>query len=71
MDSPSRRFAPGAKRASDHSWPRNDKNPIVSQLQLGIIKFLNLLCDEIRAEAGLALSELFEQDRRVVTWHYQ
>jgi len=61
--------APNARAIiGDH---RNDENRIVSQLQLGIIKFHNLLCDEIRAEAGHSLGELYEQARQIVTWHYQ
>lgn len=51
--------------------PRNDENRIISQLQLGIIKFHNQLCDDIYSEAGHTRAELFEHARRTVTWHYQ
>lgn len=52
--------------------PRNDENRIVSQLQLGFIKFHNAMCDTIAAEPdALTGSELFEEARHRVTWHYQ
>lgn len=55
---------------------RNDENRIVSQLQLGMIKFHNLICDELHTEAAaegneLSNGELYEEARRVVIWHYQ
>ena len=51
---------------------RNDENRIVSQLQLGMIKFHNDICDLVAGEAaGLTGSALFEEARRRVTWHYQ
>jgi hypothetical protein len=56
--------------------PRNDENRIISQMQLGFIKFHNAICDKLRAEAtaeghDLKGEELFEEARREVTWHYQ
>jgi len=52
--------------------PRNDENRIVSQLQLGIIRFHNAMCDTIAAEPeGHTGGELFEEARHRVTWHYQ
>ena len=53
--------------------PRNDENRVVSQLQLGIIKFHNAMCEQLHAEScnELTGSELFEEARRKTTWHYQ
>ncbi len=51
--------------------PRNDENRVISQMQLGIIRFHNKICDDIHAADGLEGSELFEEARKVVTWHYQ
>ena len=61
---------------------RNDENRIVSQLQLGIIRFHNQLAEEalapIRAaQPGVADADLdlpgglFEEIRQKTTWHYQ
>lgn len=53
--------------------PRNDENRIVSQLQLGMIRFHNRVAAELRAGSGNTLSgsHLFEEARRRATWHYQ
>lgn len=51
--------------------PRNDENRIVSQLQLGMIKFHNQMCDSIFNQEGLVGGALYEEARRHVTWHYQ
>ena len=51
--------------------PRNDENRIVSQMQLGMIRFHNKICDELNASTGHKGGELFEEARREVTWHYQ
>lgn len=57
--------------------PRNDENRVISQLQLGIIRFHNEVVDHLYKLSGkpgkeqLAGGELFEEARRVVTWHYQ
>jgi len=50
--------------------PRNDENRIVSQLQLGVIRFHNKVVEKLHAD-GLKGRHLFEEARRVVTWHYQ
>ena len=50
--------------------PRNDENRIISQLQLGIIRFHNKVVDHLDG-AGVEAAHLFEEARRVTTWHYQ
>ena len=49
---------------------RNDENRIVSQLQLGMIKFHNAVCDALETPT-LKGKHLYEEARRHVTWHYQ
>jgi len=49
--------------------PRNDENRIISQLQLGFIRFHNRVADTLQAR-GLAGHALFDECRRTVTWHY-
>jgi hypothetical protein len=49
--------------------PRNDVHFIVSQLHLAFIRFHNAVVDHLRFEVEPA--ELFDEARRVVTWHYQ
>ncbi|MEM7689381.1 MAG: heme peroxidase family protein [Pseudomonadota bacterium] len=51
--------------------PRNDENRIISQIQLAIIRFHNLVCDTLNAEDGLEGHDLYEEARRTTTWHYQ
>ena len=51
--------------------PRNDENRIISQLQLAMIRFHNHVCDTLNAEDGLTGGHLFEEARRITTWHYQ
>ena len=51
--------------------PRNDENRIVSQLQLGVIRFHNKICQDIHDKTCQEREELFEEARREVTWHYQ
>jgi hypothetical protein len=51
--------------------PRNDENRIISQLQLGMIRFHNKVADHVHATAGLSGNKLFDETRRLVTWHYQ
>ncbi len=49
--------------------PRNDENRVVSQIQLGIIRFHNRLCEDL---SGLYEGHaLYEEARRLTTWHYQ
>ena len=50
--------------------PRNDENRVVSQLQLGMIRFHNKVVDHLDAE-GVPEGELFEEAARMVRWHYQ
>jgi hypothetical protein len=49
--------------------PRNDVHFIVSQLHLAFIRFHNAVVDRLRF--GTEPQLLFEEARRVVTWHYQ
>lgn len=49
--------------------PRNDENRIISQLQLALIRFHNLIVDRLSPEYSGA--ELFEEARKKTTWHYQ
>ena len=52
--------------------PRNDENIIVGQLQLAFIKFHDRAVDLVlREKPSLAGRALFEETRRLVTWHYQ
>jgi hypothetical protein len=50
--------------------PRNDVHMIISQLHLAFLKFHNRIVDELRAQAA-AGETLFDQARRIATWHYQ
>ncbi len=50
--------------------PRNDENRIVSQMQLGMIRFHNRVVDALEAR-GVAGEDLFAEARRITTWHYQ
>ena len=60
---------------------RNDENRIISQLQLGMIKFHNLVAQTLYDESSIAAGEgsgvvlerqaLFAEARRTTTWHYQ
>ncbi|MEQ8771895.1 MAG: peroxidase family protein, partial [Erythrobacter sp.] len=51
--------------------PRNDENRIISQIQLAIIRFHNHVAETIHSEEGLTGHSLYEEARRVTTWHYQ
>ncbi len=58
--------------------PRNDENRVISQLQLAIIRFHNhvaqTLYDETKDEEDVETLEghaLYEESRRLTTWHYQ
>jgi hypothetical protein len=51
--------------------PRNDENIIVSQLHLALIKFHDRVVDRVKENSGLSGTALFEEARRLVTWHYQ
>jgi len=49
--------------------PRNDENGIISQLQLAIIRFHNSVVDELSTQ--YSGHKLFEEARKLTTWHYQ
>ncbi|MDW5592772.1 heme peroxidase family protein [Conexibacter stalactiti] len=51
--------------------PRNDENIIVSQLQLAFLKFHDRAADRVRRATRLNGAALFQETRRLVTWHYQ
>lgn len=54
--------------------PRNDENLIISQLQLAFINFHNALTRRFRSDnkyKELGSKELYEEVRKLVTWHYQ
>ena len=51
--------------------PRNDENIIVSQLHLAFIKFHDRVADRVKKQKKLTGAALFEETRRLVTWHYQ
>ena len=52
--------------------PRNDENRIISQMQLGVIRFHNKVVDALHAaHPSLEGHELFEEARQTATWHYQ
>jgi hypothetical protein len=58
--------------------PRDDENLIVAQLHVAFLKYHNCLIEELKKHtnsrvpnAGPAGATLFEQARRLVTWHYQ
>ena len=49
--------------------PRNDENRVISQLQLAMIRFHNKVVDDL--SPTFHGSELFEESRKLTTWHYQ
>lgn len=51
--------------------PRNDENRVISQIQLAIIRFHNLVAETINSEDGLEGHDLYEAARQTTTWHYQ
>jgi hypothetical protein len=55
--------------------PRQDENVIIAQLHVAFLKFHNLVLDHLghgkMKSVGPAGATLFEQARRLVTWHYQ
>lgn len=61
------RSSHGAAIIGDH---RNDENRIISQMQLAMIRFHNKVVDTIHSKE-LEGGELFEEARKLVTWHYQ
>lgn len=48
---------------------RNDENRIISQIQLSMIRAHNKIVDEISSD--YKGHELFEEARKMLTWHYQ
>lgn len=51
---------------------RNDENLLVAQTHLLFIKFHNAVVVDLRAKRpDLASAALFDEARRIVTWHYQ
>lgn len=51
--------------------PRNDENRIISQLQLGMIRFNNKVAEHLHGVSGLAGPQLYRETHRIVLWHYQ
>ena len=53
--------------------PRNDENLVVSQFHLALLRFHNVVVDDVKSElgAGFTPAEIFAEAQRVVRWHYQ
>jgi hypothetical protein len=54
--------------------PRNDENVVISQFHLAMLRFHNAMVDRLRSDPTQAqrpARELFNEARRLVTWHYQ
>jgi hypothetical protein len=53
---------------------RNDENVVMSQIQVAILSFHNVVTDYLAAQPayrGASPEKLFSDARRLVTWHYQ
>ena len=53
---------------------RNDENVVISQLQVALLSFHNAVSDYLAAQPayrGASASRIFNDARRLVTWHYQ
>jgi hypothetical protein len=50
--------------------PRNDVHAFMNQMQVAFIRAHNRLVDRLR-EDGVGESDLFDEGRRALTWHYQ
>jgi hypothetical protein len=50
--------------------PRNDVHAFMSQMQLAFIRAHNSVVDHLR-ESGTPEADVFEDARRIATWHYQ
>jgi hypothetical protein len=50
--------------------PRNDENLIISGLQAAMIVLHNRVVDLVRSQ-GVPAAAVFDEARRLVTWHYQ
>jgi hypothetical protein len=53
--------------------PRNDENRVLSQMQLGFLRFHNKIVDHVRTEFTelSEAKEIYEKARTLTTWHYQ
>ncbi len=51
--------------------PRNDENVLISQLHLAFLRFHNARVDELRSAGRVREDHIFEEARRLTTWHYQ
>ena len=49
---------------------RNDVHTVISQLHLAFLRFHNAVADILRSALGVG-QNLFEEARRLCTWHYQ
>ena len=50
---------------------RNDENLVVAQTHLAFLKFHNAVVRHLEATTSLEGGALFDEARRLVTWHYQ
>lgn len=53
---------------------RNDEHVILSQFHVAMLRFHNAVVDHVRAQPrwqGAPARQVFEEARRIVTWHYQ
>lgn len=53
---------------------RNDENVVISQMQVALLSFHNRITDHLAAQPayrGATAQRLFDDARRLVTWHYQ
>src|SRR3984885_9690223 len=50
--------------------PRQDIHVLISQMHVAMIRAHNRLVDRLRAD-GVPDADLFDEARRVLTWHYQ
>ena len=50
--------------------PRNDENLMIAGLRVAFLLFHNRVVDRVRA-AGTPAGQVFNEARRLVTWHYQ
>lgn len=50
--------------------PRNDSHLLVNRLHVAMLHVHNAIVDQLRAD-GVEAGEVFDQARRVLTWHFQ
>jgi hypothetical protein len=50
--------------------PRNDENLLVAQTHVAFMRFHNAIVDKLKAD-GFPSGGLFDEARRLTTWHYQ